>query len=187
MSDGAVDHLTAAARLFGRLLLRELDAATLEELRQDDVRLALAELDVAVPEDAALPALGQRFFELFLHPDGALPPVQSLWHNGQYDGDPAAGVRRIAEAANLSMTDNARGAAPDHLGCVLLLWAELREPRPELATLLVQHHLAWTEPALQHTLADDGFYGAVCRATLRFVRELRTDGDRPSSPPTDPT
>ena len=67
MSDRAVDHLTAAARLFGRLLLRELDAATLEELRQDDVRLALAELDVAVPGDAELPALGQRFFELFLH------------------------------------------------------------------------------------------------------------------------
>ena len=112
MSDGAVDHLTAAARLFGRLLLREFDTATLEELRQDDVRLALAELDVAEPGDAELPALGQRFFELFLHPDGALPPVQSLWHNGQYDGDPAAGVRRVAEAANLSMTDNARGAAP---------------------------------------------------------------------------
>ena len=187
MSDGAVDHLTAAARLFGRLLLRELDAATLEELRQDDVRLALAELDVAVPGDAEVPALGQRFFELFLHPDGALPPVQSLWHNGQYDGDPAAGVRRVAEAANLSMTDNARGAAPDHLGCVLLLWAELREPRPELAALLVQHHLAWAELALQHTLADDGFYGAACRATLMFVRGLRTSSDRAPSPPTEPT
>jgi len=175
--DASTDHLTAAARLFGRLLLRELDEPTLAELRQDDVRSALAELDVAVPDDAELATLGQRYFELFLHPEGALPPVQSLWRDGQYDGDPAAGVRRIAEAANLAMTDNARGAAPDHLGSVLLLWAELREPRPELATLLVQHHLAWAELALQHTLADDGFYGAVCRATLSFVRELRTNED----------
>lgn len=176
MSDGAsIDHLTAAARLFGRLMLRELDAATLSELRQSDVRAALAELDVEVPEDAALPALSQRYFELFLHPEGALPPVQSLWHNGQYDGDPAAGVRRIADASNLAMTKNARGAAPDHLGCVLLLWAELRRPRPELAALLTEHHLSWAEQALQHTLADDGFYGSVCRATVSFVRRLRAD------------
>lgn len=174
--DEATGAMTAAARLFGRLLLRELDAPTLAELRQDDVSEALAALDVPVPDDAALPALAQRYFELFLHPDGALPPVQSLWHNGQYDGDPAAGVRRVADAANLALTDNARGAAPDHLGCVLILWAELREPRPELADALRRHHFAWAELALQHTLADDGFYGAVCRATLSFVRQLRASG-----------
>ena len=71
--------------------------------------------------------------------------MQSLWRNGQYDGDPAAGVRRIAEAANLELTERARGAAPDHLGCVLLLWAELHEARPEFARLLVEHHLPWAE------------------------------------------
>ncbi|MFN3241930.1 MAG: molecular chaperone [Planctomycetota bacterium] len=178
MSEHAeTDHLSAAARLFGRLLLRELDEPTLAELRQDDVRAALADLDVTVPRDDQLPALGQRFFELFLHPQGAVPPVQSLWRDGQYDGDPAAGVRRIADAANLQLADAARGAAPDHLGCILLLWAELREPRPELAELLREHHLAWAELALQHTLADDGFYGAVCRACVSLVRALRAGDD----------
>lgn len=175
--DTSAWQLAAAARLFGRVLLRELDAETLSELRDPDVAAALSSLDVAVPTDDALPALGQRYFELFLHPEGALPPVQSLWRNGQYDGDPAAGVRRIAEAANLTMTDHARGAAPDHLGCVLLLWAELREPRPELASLLVEHHLSWAELALRHTLADDGFYGAVSRATASFIAELRAGED----------
>lgn len=181
--DAAIDHRAAAARLFGRLLLRELDAETLEELRREDVRAALAELGIDAPDDAELSALSQRFFELFLHPDGALPPVQSLWHNGQYDGDAAASVRRVAEAANLVITDGARGAPPDHLGCVLLLWAELREqPRPELASLLAQRHLAWAELALRHALADDGFYGAVCRATLSLVRDLRADEDEPPTP-----
>ena len=178
MSDEASTwQLAAAARLFGRVLLRELDAATLAELRDPDVADALSALEVAVPHDDELPSLGQRYFELFLHPEAALPPVQSLWRNGQYDCDPAAGVRRIAEAANLELTDRARGAAPDHLGCVLLLWAELHEARPELARLLVEHHLPWAELALQHTLADRGFYGAACRAILSFVRELRASGD----------
>ena len=178
MSEGtSTDHLTAAARMFGRLLIRELDAPTLAELRSADVRDALAALGVAVPDDAELPTLGQRFFELFLHPDGALPPVQSLWLSGQYDGDAAASVRRLAEAANLTLTEGARGVAPDHLGCVLLLWAEVRDARPELAALLAERHLAWAELALQHTLADQGFYGAVCRATLSFVRALRASED----------
>lgn len=175
--DAPTDHLTAAARLFGRLLLRELDEPTLAELRLEEVRAALSDLEIQVPGDDELPTLGLRFFELFLHPEGAIPPVQSLWRNGQYDGDPAAGIRRIAEAANLALADAARGAAPDHLGCILLLWAEVHETRPELAALIREHHLSWAELALQHTLADDGFYGAVCRATVSLVREMRADDD----------
>jgi len=171
--DTSTWQLAAAARLFGRVLLRELDASTLSELRAPDVAAALAALEVPVPRDDALPTLAQRYFELFLHPDGTLPPVQSLWHNGQYDADPAAGVRRIAEAANLQMTTSARGAAPDHLGSVMMLWAELQTARPELAKMLVEHHLSWADLALQHALADDGFYGAICRAAVSFLRELR--------------
>lgn len=178
MSDAsAPDAMTAAARLFGRLLLRELDEATLAELRQDDVRAALADLGVEVPGDDELHELGGRYFELFLHPPGALPPVQSLWRDGQYGADPAAGVRRIADAASLQIAKGARGAAPDHLGCILLLWAEVRDDRPELAALLLEHHLAWAELALQHAAADDGFYGAVSRAAISFVRELRAPTD----------
>ena len=63
-------QLVAAARLFGRVLLRELDAATLAELREPDVADAFSALEVAVPHDDELPSLGQRYFELFLHPGG---------------------------------------------------------------------------------------------------------------------
>ncbi len=184
------DHLARAAQLFGRLLLRELDAPTLDELRQEPVREALAAVGVELPADDDLPALAQRYFALFLHPEGALPLVQSLWRHGQYDGDAATGVRRIADAANLTLSDAARGAAPDHLGCVLILWAELHKSRPELAALLVEHHLAWAEQALQHAAAQPGFYGAVSAAARDLVGALTEQPRAPAPtsalPPSEP-
>ena len=177
-----LDQLAAAARLFGRLLLRELDAASLNELRAPAIAQALAALDVTAPDEAQLPELDARFFELFLHPDGALPPVQSLWRDGQYDGDAAVGVRALAKAAALEPAAGARGAPPDHLGCILLLWAETATTRTDVADAIAQHHLAWAELALQHTLRDDGFYGQVARATIALTRELRSTS-RPSDSP----
>lgn len=175
-TDSSPNTLTAAARLFGRLLVRELDATTLAELQAPDIAGALTSLGIELPSEQQVAELGNRYFDLFLHPEGALPPVQSLWRDGQYDGDHAVGIRKIAKAANRELATGARSAAPDHLGCILLLWAELREERPELAELLTNHHMAWAELALQHAVQDQGFYGAVSRATIALVRELRTTG-----------
>lgn len=166
------EDLTAAARLFGRLLVRELDEATRTELQEPGIAGALDALGVTVPAADDLAPLANRYFDLFLHPEGALPPVQSLWRDGQYDGDPAVGMRKIAAAANRELATGARSAAPDHIGCILLLWAELHAERPELAQLIQEHHLAWAELALQHATKDDGFYGAVSRATASLSREI---------------
>lgn len=170
--------LTAAARLFGRLLVRELDRDTLSELSSDDIQAALASLSINLPNEAQLAELGNRYFDLFLHPAGSMPPVQSLWRDGQYDAEPAVGIRKIAAAANRELATGARSAPPDHIGCILLLWAELHSERPELAQLLLTHHLAWVEPALQHACADQGFYGAISRATIALVREMQSNDDQ---------
>ena len=180
-----LDDLTAAARLFARLLVRELDGATLTELQRPDVIDALRELGIELPASEELAALAHRYFELFLHPDGSLPPVQSLWRDGQYGGDAAAGVRKIADASGLELAVGARGAAPDHLGCILMLWAELVCERPELAELLVTHHLAWAPGALRHAAQQPDFYGAVCRAIIALVRDL-TRAHTHSHDPQDP-
>jgi TorA maturation chaperone TorD len=107
-----------------------------------------------------------------LHPEGAMPPVMSLWRDGQYDGDPARSIRQIADAANRELAEGARSAPPDHLGCILLLWGELCESRRELADLLRTRHLAWAELALQGASKDTGFYGAVSRAAISLIRSL---------------
>jgi len=180
-AERADDDLGAAARLFGRLLLRELDVRSLQELQAPEIQEALAALGIELPSEPELADLANRYFELWLHPEGSLPPVQSLWRDGQYDGDHAVAVRKIATAANRELAQGARSAAPDHLGCILLLWAELREERPELAAMLTAHHLSWAELALANATQDAGFYGAVARATIALVQELRQDNQKPPS------
>lgn len=170
--------LAPVARLLGRLMVRELDAATAAELRQPEVREALLAVGITAPGDDVLEALAQRYFDLFLHPPRGLPPVQSLWLRGEYDADPAAAVRAIAVAAGLEVGSGARGAPPDQIGCILCLWAELIAERPELAARLQQGHLAWAERALAEACAASGFYGAVACAVVDLLRDLVAQGDR---------
>jgi TorA maturation chaperone TorD len=169
--------LAPAARLLGRLLVRELDAATVAELAQPEIAAALAELGIALPTPDQLDALAHEYFTLLLHPTEGRPPVQSLWLQDRYDGDAAASVRTIARAAARELAPGARSAPPDHLGCVLLLWAELVDERPELAAHLARDHFAWSERAL-HALAETPtFYGAVARGAIAFVRAVREPRD----------
>lgn len=186
MNDGAPAPLSAlvpAARLLGRLLVRELDAATLAELDEPTIASALAALGLSLPAEADLPRLAAEYFELLLRPARGLPPVQSLWREGQYDGPAAGAVRAIAAAAGRELAAGAQGAPPDHLGCILLLWAELCDERPELAARLAQDHLAWGERALQGPASAHGFHAEVARVAIALLRELAGDGPHSSPAP----
>ncbi|MFK7741513.1 MAG: molecular chaperone [Planctomycetota bacterium] len=173
--DSSTETLAATARLFGRLLVRELDAQTLEELQQSDVRNALAEVGIDVPQAEQLDELAHDWLSCFLHPESMTPPVHSLYRHGSYDGDAAAAVRGIASTAGLEQAAGARNAAPDHIGSILVLWAELTEQRPDLARLLAEQHTEWAEAALQPAIAepDRAFYASVARATCELLPAIR--------------
>lgn len=172
------EQLAQAARLFGRLLVRELDPATLDELRQTEVRDALAAVGVTVPEPEQLDQLAHEWLASLLHPAHASPPVHSLFRDGNYNGDPAVAVRRIAQAAGLEPALGARNAPVDHIGCILLLWGELATTRSELADLLAAEHLQWAERALLWLADSDSppscFYRSVARATRELIGQLRS-------------
>jgi TorA maturation chaperone TorD len=170
--DDDLAALAPATRLLGRLLVRELDAATLADLQAPATAAALRELGIPVPDAAELEPLAARYCALFLHPAGGLPPVQSLWLEGQYDGKAAGAVRALAAASGWQLAAGARGAPPDHLGCILMLWAELVPERPELAARLRADHMAWAEGALRDASRTDGFYGALARATTLLVQAI---------------
>ena len=172
--------LVALTRWVGETLLRELDAGALAGLREASVATALAahglELPSEADEGAWLDERAADFHDLFLSPTGA-PLVQSLWQEGRYEGGAAAWVRQLAESLGLSLDrEAARGAAPDHLGCILLLWSEARGRAPEHEQALVQDHLRWALAPLERLQARGGFYGALARLTAELVEELAPGG-----------
>jgi len=170
--------LAPVARLLGRLLVRELDAETLAEWRDPGVAAGLASIGIELPEESRLVDLEAEWFAAFLHPARHLPPVQSLWESGQYDGDAKLAVEGIARAAGLELSDGARGAPPDQLGCLLLLWADLSERDPALAGLLCRAHISWVPRALEPVARDGGFYAAVASAAIELVGLLGDDRTR---------
>ena len=164
--------LRAPARLFAALLLRELDAAALEELRRPEIRAALAALSVSLPDEADLPTLASDFFAQVLQPANTPPLVQSLWAEGKFDGDAAVAVRSYAEAAGLELAEAARNAPVDHLGCLLTLWAELHEREPDAAARFARQHLAWVAGSTASRAQGDRFYDQVQRATAALCVEI---------------
>lgn len=176
MTDDRVEALRATARLFGRLLLFELDEPTRAELCAPDFAAALQQVGISVAplqDPGALEELAVEFFEAFVQPKEGGPPVQSLWTEGTYEGTAAVAVRQLAEAVGIEFDGGAaRGAPHDHLGCLLLLWAETREARPDVAERVVQEHLAWARAPLSRLAVGQGFYADVSRATLAWVEEL---------------
>lgn len=171
-SDGAA--LEAAARLFAELLLCEVDAARLAELRQPEVATALAAVGVDVTGDVDLDELAAEYFETFVNPNKGAPPVASLWTSGEYEADAARALRELAKAAALDFDrDAARGAPVDHLGSILLLWCSARERAPEVADRIARDHLAWVDRALAPVRGRAGFYGAVTSATAACVEAIR--------------
>ena len=151
--------LTATARLFGRLLIRELDEPTLVELRQPALTAALAAAGVAVPSGEPRVVL------------------DALWADGQYESDTTAAVRGYAAQAGLAFQrETARGAPPDHLGAELLLWAEIAEPWPEGAARFVEQHLRWAVRPLRVLARERGvggqFYAGLIAAVAEFLEQL---------------
>ena len=169
------EEFGAVARLFGRLLLFEIDERMRSELTQPEVAAALQELgvDTGMLIGADLDELACEFLETFVQPEEGGPLVQSLWTEGSYEGDAAVAIRKLAEVGAVEFDRAAaRGASHDHLGSILWLWAELRLETPELAAHLVQQHLTWAGAPLRRIAEGEGFYANLSAALLRFLRDL---------------
>ncbi len=169
--------LRASAELIGALLLKEVDAAGLERMREPQLAAALAEFGIELPEfesqAAWLEERGADYHDLFLRPETG-PLVQSLWTQGRYEGDAAVRVRQLAKAANVEFQpEAARGAAPDHLGSLLLLWAATDERVQVVADEIANEHLEWSIAPLTNVAAAGGFYGAVAKVAAELVAAIR--------------
>jgi hypothetical protein len=112
-----MESLQSVARLFGHLLLYELNAEMLTELSRGETRDALQELGIRVPAGAREDALAAEYFDCFVHPEAGAPPVASLWIDGDYGGSCRRDIERWAESVGFSFEPQSELApVPDHLG-----------------------------------------------------------------------
>jgi len=163
-------ELSRAVDLIGRLLLKEIDADMLAQLRSGPVCEALAALDLALPDDADVEGLAAEYCAAFIGPVDHVPLIQSVHVGDGLESPSANAVRRIATAAGLELDrDATRAAPPDHLGVILCLWAALAEPWPEAALHLSREHLAWAREPLSAAQAHDGFYGRLAGSARSVV------------------
>ncbi len=162
--------LVPTVRLFGQLLLRELDADLLAELTAPEVAAALTGVGVTLPVAGDLEALRSTYVDLFVHPERGAPPIGSLWRDGQYEGDSTIALRRIAEASGWQFDASAAAGSPiDHAGAVLLLWCACHETHPDLADLIAAEHMEWIPRAFAGPASGEGFYADVCRGVCALV------------------
>lgn len=177
MTDDREEALRATARLFGQLFLFELDEETRAQLVAPEFAQALEQVGISVApleEPEPLEQLAVEYFEAIVQPKLGGPPVQSLWGEGTYEGQSAVAVRKLAVAAGVEFDRGAaRGAPHDHLGCLLLLWAETKGTRPDVAERIEADHLDWARVPLSGLArSGKGFYPDLGRAALAWLAEI---------------
>jgi TorA maturation chaperone TorD len=142
----------------------------LTELSRGETRDALQELGIRVPAGAREDALAAEYFDCFVHPEAGAPPVASLWIDGDYGGSCRRDIERWAESVGFSFEPQSELApVPDHLGSLLLLWAELYPRQPEQAAELAAHLQQWAPRALARPAQGKGFYAEVSRGLIDYL------------------
>ncbi len=166
------EALAGVAKLFGLLLLRELETETLRSLSDPVLSEILKGSGITMPEESELEELAADFFEYFVNPQQGAPLVQSISEGGSYEGDPARDVRKIADAAGVELDPtHLMGAPVDHLAVELALWSVLVERDRSAAVEFTRRHLVWSLPRLRDN-ERQGFYGNVCRVVADFIEAI---------------
>ena len=174
--EAEVAQLVGAAKLFGDLLLTELNPSSLAALQGPESMAALTALGVEVPTDVDPPEaffdeLAAEYHAALLAPTGGgAPPVASLWIEGRFEGQTVSRLRTLAESAALDFgSEAARGAPVDHLGVLLHLWAACVDRAPWVSNELATEHLAGAEAPLRQMAKRGGFYGSAATAISQLV------------------
>ena len=86
--------LQFAFRFLARIWVREIDETLLDELAQPEIKTAFEQAGGFVPEkdEKAIERLAIDYCQLLIGPQDPISPVQSVWAENQYEGQPAASI-----------------------------------------------------------------------------------------------
>jgi TorA maturation chaperone TorD len=175
-------------RLLARLWLREVDLVVLQELCRPPLRDTFVAAGGILPPDdsgATIENLAIAYCKLFVGPANHLPPFQSVWQDGQFQGAVTASMREMIEIVGYDVDRLPGGVMLDHFGVqlnvmghildIITSWpsdAESLGPVWELANTFFAAHLLWPTDMLEAAmrLADDDFYRSTIMLTREFLK-----------------
>jgi TorA maturation chaperone TorD len=190
-TDSTADEMAALAGIYGllaRLWLREVDASLLEELCSPPLCERFEQTGGIIPEkdDAnAIEELAIDYCQLFIGPTEHLPPLQSVWQNGQFQGDATASMKEWAEAISYESALPVSATMLDHLGVQLDVMGRILSQLPiahektdrnispnEIPKTFCRKHLTWPTPLLEVAIerAKSKFYRSMIRMTRDFLK-----------------
>ena len=179
----AVAHQSVANlyRLLSRLWLREIDDALADDLNSDPIRSAFLDAGGTLPstDPSALQTLAHDYCQIFIGPRDHLPPVQSVWVKGSFQGAPADSMHAYLDILGLDVNESIL----DHLGNELRAMARIvesiaaeadatnRRTLERMAARFFCDHLAWCRPLTEQVTlkAKSEFYQSLGRVTGEFL------------------
>jgi len=187
-----LDH-AAAARVYAflaRLWLKELDRPLLRDLARGPLADAYRAAGGQPPPDdtdETLERLAVDFCQLFIGPCSHLPPYQSVWQQGTFEGQPAASMDRFRQLAGELPDWVPPDIMSDHFGLQLQIMSMLLQLQPphhnagqpapsyELAKTFFRTHLTWPDKFLTAAAerAQTPFYTSLANLTAQFLADQR--------------
>ena len=173
----------AVYRLLADLWGRELSLTSVETLQRPQIRKIWLAAGGADPDclSSRLTDLTEDYCRFFIGPVAHLPPLQSVWSQGELQSDV---VRQLVEFSRLcDYKSKWPELLPDHLANELLLMAVLLEKATlesdpmradlaeHLAATFLEQHLNWPQRFFERieSLDSGGFYGSLATLTRSFL------------------
>lgn len=179
------NELSAAFSLISYLWLHEISLPVLSELNQTSIKTLLEEFGGHVPEanEPTIEQLAIEYCALLVGPKGHLSPIQSVWEDNKFQGEPATSM---LEFFKIVPGYDAPAKFVDHIGVQLdfvanLLAGEVVEADEdeentinELIADFSRRHLKWTAPFLKQveSRSSSAFYKGLASVTRHLINEI---------------
>jgi len=186
LTSAACLQLSSVYNLLSQLWSSEVTLEQLQTLNEPDLRGAIEHLGGNVPLDISaetVETLAVDYCQLLIGPKNHLPPVESIWVEGQFQSTTASSVKQYYD---LLPGFSPAVTIPDHIGAQLEFMAQLfqhaamkdnPEAYTETADRFFEKHLGWTNNFLRqvHEKATTDFYQGLARITQFFLNENAKD------------
>jgi TorA maturation chaperone TorD len=175
----------AVYRLLARLWAEE-PGSLLAELAADPLRSAWLQLGGVCSDhesDEVCSAIDEDYCRLFVGPKEHLPPIQSVWTDGELNTGVTASLREFDSVIGFELPWSF-AVIDDHVGNELWAMGQIlhkSESLPleqlcvagDLARTFFTGHLLWANPLFEAVVRREGerFYGTVAAITQQFLND----------------